>query len=95
MLGKLNLQTVYLWISEEYKKFPSFSVSSLQGDTVINILIDVNGFLTYENRELLVLEDNEDVLWWEIVLKRVVGYVIIVVVGVGAILSGRPVIAGR
>ncbi|XP_066911510.1 serine/threonine-protein phosphatase 2A regulatory subunit B'' subunit gamma-like [Clytia hemisphaerica] len=37
-------------------------VNSAQGDTVMNILIDVNGFLTYENRELLVLEDNEDVI---------------------------------
>ena len=40
----------------------SHACFSSQGDTVINILIDVNGFLTYENRELLVLEDNEDVL---------------------------------
>lgn len=37
-------------------------INSSQGDTVVNILIDVNGFLTYENRELLVLEDNEDVI---------------------------------
>jgi len=37
-------------------------INSSQADTVINILIDVNGFLTYENRELLVLEENDDVI---------------------------------
>ena len=42
-------------------KLNCFCFSS-QADTIINILIDVNGFLTYENRELLVLEDNDDVI---------------------------------
>ena len=39
---------------------PSYCFAfSAQGDTVMNILTDVNGFLTYENRELLVLEDTD------------------------------------
>ena len=37
-------------------------ISSSQGDTVINILIDVNGFVKYDNRELLALEDNDEVI---------------------------------
>jgi len=35
-------------------------IASSQGDTVVNILADVNGFLTYENRELLVMRDDGD-----------------------------------
>ncbi|XP_065662240.1 serine/threonine-protein phosphatase 2A regulatory subunit B'' subunit gamma isoform X4 [Hydra vulgaris] len=37
-------------------------INSGQGDTVVNILIDVNGFLTYENRELLVMEEKDEVI---------------------------------
>ncbi|XP_023225429.1 serine/threonine-protein phosphatase 2A regulatory subunit B'' subunit gamma-like isoform X3 [Centruroides sculpturatus] len=31
-----------------------------QGDTVVSVLIDLNGFWTYENREVLVAEMNEE-----------------------------------
>ena len=34
-------------------------VNSCQGDTVTSILIDLNGFWTYENREVLVASDND------------------------------------
>uniref|UniRef100_A0A8C5BAK1 Protein phosphatase 2, regulatory subunit B'', gamma n=1 Tax=Gadus morhua TaxID=8049 RepID=A0A8C5BAK1_GADMO len=34
-------------------------VNSCQGDTVSSILIDLNGFWTYENREVLVANDND------------------------------------
>ncbi|XP_061424672.1 serine/threonine-protein phosphatase 2A regulatory subunit B'' subunit gamma [Lethenteron reissneri] len=34
-------------------------ISSNQGDTVVSILIDLNGFWTYENREVLVTDGNE------------------------------------
>ena len=34
-------------------------VSSSQGDTVTSILIDLNGFWTYENREVLVVNDSD------------------------------------
>ncbi|XP_032882334.1 serine/threonine-protein phosphatase 2A regulatory subunit B'' subunit gamma [Amblyraja radiata] len=34
-------------------------ISSGQGDTVSSILIDLNGFWTYENREVLVANDND------------------------------------
>lgn len=34
-------------------------VNSCQGDTVTSILIDLNGFWTYENREVLVANDND------------------------------------
>uniref|UniRef100_A0AAY4BBD4 Serine/threonine-protein phosphatase 2A regulatory subunit B'' subunit gamma n=1 Tax=Denticeps clupeoides TaxID=299321 RepID=A0AAY4BBD4_9TELE len=34
-------------------------VNSSQGDTVTSILIDLNGFWTYENREVLVASDND------------------------------------
>lgn len=37
-------------------------INSSQGDTVVNMLVDVNGFLTYENREVLVVEENEDLV---------------------------------
>eukprot|EP00794_Sanderia_malayensis_P014188 gene14188-15667_t len=37
-------------------------INSGQGDTVVNMLVDVNGFLTYENREVLVVEGNEDLV---------------------------------
>ncbi|MEQ2164341.1 hypothetical protein GOODEAATRI_005674 [Goodea atripinnis] len=33
-------------------------VNSCQGDTVVSILIDLNGFWTYENREMLVANDD-------------------------------------
>jgi len=35
-------------------------INSSQGDTVITILIDLNGFWTYENREVLVQEVPEE-----------------------------------
>lgn len=31
-----------------------------QGDTIVSVLIDLNGFWTYENREVLVAEVNEE-----------------------------------
>uniref|UniRef100_A0A4W3GKA7 Serine/threonine-protein phosphatase 2A regulatory subunit B'' subunit gamma n=1 Tax=Callorhinchus milii TaxID=7868 RepID=A0A4W3GKA7_CALMI len=34
-------------------------INSGQGDTVSSILIDLNGFWTYENREVLVANDND------------------------------------
>ncbi|MBE7326101.1 hypothetical protein IEQ44_15815, partial [Nocardioides sp. Y6] len=34
-------------------------VNSCQGDTVSSILIDLNGFWTYENREVLVTNDSD------------------------------------
>lgn len=34
-------------------------VNCCQGDTVVSILIDLNGFWTYENREVLVASDND------------------------------------
>lgn len=36
-------------------------VNSCQGDTVTSILIDLNGFWTYENREVLVANDNDGI----------------------------------
>lgn len=36
-------------------------VNSCQGDTVTSILIDLNGFWTYENREVLVANDNDSI----------------------------------
>lgn len=36
-------------------------INSSQGDTVTSILIDLNGFWTYENREVLVANDNDSV----------------------------------
>ena len=30
-----------------------------QGDTVVNILIDLNGFWSYENREVLVADQGD------------------------------------
>ena len=35
-------------------------INSGQGDTVISILIDLNGFWTYENREVLA-SDNSNI----------------------------------
>ena len=35
-------------------------VISGRGDTVVSILIDVNGFWTHENRELMVAETMEE-----------------------------------
>ncbi|KAJ6655667.1 hypothetical protein lerEdw1_004903 [Lerista edwardsae] len=35
-------------------------INSSQGDTVSSILIDLNGFWTYENREVLVASDNDN-----------------------------------
>lgn len=37
-----------------------FQFFSGQGDTVVSILIDLNGFWTYENREVLVADSNEE-----------------------------------
>lgn len=34
-------------------------VNSCQGDTVVSILIDLNGFWAYENREVLVANDSD------------------------------------
>ncbi|KAF6040024.1 PPP2R3C [Bugula neritina] len=34
-------------------------VNSCQGDTVVNILIDLNGFWSYENREVLVADQSD------------------------------------
>lgn len=34
-------------------------VNCCQGDIVSSILIDLNGFWTYENREVLVANDND------------------------------------
>lgn len=36
------------------------SFNSGQGETVTSILIDLNGFWTYENRELLVQDVNNE-----------------------------------
>ncbi len=33
---------------------------SQQGDTVVSILIDLNGFWTYENREVLIQDNNPE-----------------------------------
>ena len=35
-------------------------IDSGQGETVTNILIDLNGFWTYENREVLVVDPGVD-----------------------------------
>lgn len=35
-------------------------IDSAQGETVVNILIDLNGFWTYENREYLATEQKDD-----------------------------------
>ena len=32
---------------------------SAQGETVMSILIDLNGFWTYENREVLVMQESQ------------------------------------
>ena len=37
-----------------------FPFDSGQGDTVTSILIDLNSFWTYENREVLVVETAEE-----------------------------------
>merc|ERR1712168_361432 len=37
-------------------------IRSGNGDTVVSILIDLNGFWTYENREVLVNDNNEESL---------------------------------
>lgn len=39
----------------------SFYIFSGKGDTVVSILIDLNDFWTYENREYLVPESTEEV----------------------------------
>ena len=33
-------------------------INSAQGDTVVSILIDLNGFWTYENREVLASDSS-------------------------------------
>lgn len=35
-------------------------LTSCQGETVVNILSDLNGFWSYENREMLLAESPED-----------------------------------
>ena len=35
-------------------------VCSGQSDVIVNILIDINGFWTYENRELQLIEIQEE-----------------------------------
>ncbi len=51
-------------------------VNSGQGDTVSSILIDLNGFWTYENREVLVANDTDsntadlDDTWHHILLPN-------------------------
>ena len=35
-------------------------INSNQGDTVTTILINLNGFWTYENRKAIVANDNEN-----------------------------------
>jgi len=35
-------------------------IRSQQGDTVVSILTDLNGFWSYENREVLVVDNNEE-----------------------------------
>jgi len=35
-------------------------LNSGQGETVVNILSDLNGFWSYENREMLLAENPED-----------------------------------
>lgn len=35
-------------------------VRSGQGDTVVSILTDLNGFWSYENREVLVVDSSEN-----------------------------------
>ena len=35
-------------------------IKSGNGDTVVSILIDLNGFWTYENREVLVNDNNDE-----------------------------------
>ena len=34
-------------------------ISSGQGDTVVSILTDLNGFWSYENREVLVVDNGD------------------------------------
>jgi len=36
-----------------------FLFGRCQGDTVVNILIDLNGFWSYENREVLVADQSD------------------------------------
>lgn len=43
---------------DPYKLTLQDLVNCCQGDTVVSILIDLNGFWTYENREVLVANDN-------------------------------------
>ena len=35
-------------------------INCCNGDTVVSILIDLNGFWTYENREVLVTDNAEE-----------------------------------
>lgn len=39
-----------------------------QGDTVVSILTDLNGFWTYENREVLVAETPDEAELWSIMM---------------------------
>lgn len=44
--------------TDPYKLTLQDLVTSGQGDTVTSILIDLNGFWTYENREVVVTTDD-------------------------------------
>lgn len=37
-----------------------FYIISGQGETLVSILIDLNGFWTYENREAMAAETNDE-----------------------------------
>lgn len=43
-----------------YKMIVCVFICSGKGDTVMSILIDLNDFWTYENREYLVPESSEE-----------------------------------
>eukprot|EP00064_Thunnus_orientalis_P011971 superscaffoldBa00001784_g12004 len=68
-LGYLNVFSLNYFFRDEifdmvkpkdpYKITLQDLVNSCQGDTVTSILIDLNGFWTYENREVLVANDND------------------------------------
>ena len=42
-------------------------IRSGQGHVVINILSDLNGFWSYENREMIFAEANEEDVWFWII----------------------------
>lgn len=60
--GVIELETVsadQVLITINNFVFFLLSFNSGQGDTVINILTDLNGFFTYENREASLVENQE------------------------------------